>query len=269
MKFRLSRYGIGLGRSPENKSNDMRVLDSRGNDGHFTRGLAFFMVGLFSCEDTSTSKLTPTQTTETTKAPISTPSAASTSIAATTSEPAKPTPGAALDVNEPPSAAPPPQNKESAKLHSIGGGGTDEGTLSICGGCEHGKIGKGGGGGDGSGFGPKGTLPIKPQNPTASDGTASISGGIDKDVVRRVIRRAMPSIKFCYEQGLASKPNLSGKVVIDFTIATSGAVTSATATKGIDPEVDSCIVAKIAKLGFPAPSSEAKVVYPFTFSNTQ
>jgi outer membrane biosynthesis protein TonB len=94
-----------------------------------------------------------------------------------------------------------------------------------------------------------------------------VKGSLDKDVIRRVIRRAMPKIKFCYEASLEKSPNLAGKIVVDFTIGLDGKVTNSKPTSGIQPEVDDCVAKSIARLSFPVPQgdTEVRVVYPFIF----
>jgi pSer/pThr/pTyr-binding forkhead associated (FHA) protein len=150
----------------------------------------------------------------------------------------------------------------------IGGGGTGEGTLGL--GNEN-TVGKGGGGGDGSGIG-RGGAGFGGRTagaPEVTDGKADIKGSLDKDIIRRVIRRAMPGIKFCYEQALLSNPALAGKVKIFFVIAQNGAVSSASPTSGINSEVDSCVARKISQLSFPAPQGGGivEVTYPFIFQS--
>src|SRR4051812_47478989 len=49
-------------------------------------------------------------------------------------------------------------------------------------------------------------------------------GTLDKEVIRRVIRRHLPEVRFCYEKELARSPNLFGRVIVQFTIAGTGEV---------------------------------------------
>ena len=145
----------------------------------------------------------------------------------------------------------------------VGGGGTVDFALG-CGACE----------GDPN----KGAMKSKGADhdplagaPEVTDEKAEIKGALDKDVVRRAIRRAMPSLRYCYEQALAATPSLQGKVVVYFVIAANGAVTSSTTTKGIQADVDACVAKKIGLLSFPAPSDgkEVKVTYPFIFARVE
>ena len=154
------------------------------------------------------------------------------------------------------------ENEENA-LGGLYGGrpGGDEGGfgMGLRGtGTGEGTVGKGRGG-----FGGRST-----NAPDVVEGKAEVKGSLDKDIIRRVIRRAMPGIKFCYEQALLTAPTLAGKIKVFFVIAANGAVSSASTTKGIDKEVDACVARKISQLSFPAPQGGGivEVTYPFTFS---
>jgi tetratricopeptide (TPR) repeat protein len=106
--------------------------------------------------------------------------------------------------------------------------------------------------------------------PNVTMGIANIKGSLDKEIIRRVLRRAMPGIKFCYEQALQINPSLEGKVKIFFIIAPNGAVSSASPLSGIQTDVDSCVARKISQLSFPAPQGGGivEITYPFTFEPT-
>jgi hypothetical protein len=149
----------------------------------------------------------------------------------------------------------------------IGGGGTGEGTLGL---GNDNTIGKGGGGGNGSGLGRGngGFGNRTASGPDVVDGKADVKGSLDKEIIRRVIRRAINQIKFCYEQGLQTNPNLSGRVKIFFVISANGSVASASPVgAGVSSEVDQCVARKISQLSFPAPQGGGivEVTYPFTF----
>ena len=80
-----------------------------------------------------------------------------------------------------------------------GGGGTGEGTIGL---GNLGTIGKGGGGGYGSGYG-RGMGGIgtrRAGTPDVIPGTAQVRGSLDKEIIRRIIRRHINEVKYCYEQ---------------------------------------------------------------------
>ena len=63
-------------------------------------------------------------------------------------------------------------------------------------------------------------------------------------------------IKACYERALKRNPNLSGKVVIHWTITQAGTVSGVDVEQDTlgDAEVASCIKSLVARWRFPAPS---------------
>ncbi|HEV8320584.1 MAG TPA: AgmX/PglI C-terminal domain-containing protein [Myxococcota bacterium] len=152
-----------------------------------------------------------------------------------------------------------------------GGGGTGEGTIGLdYGGPD--TIGKGGGGGSGSGYG-KGAGSWGGHKSTAPDvvaGAPIIRGSLDKEIIRRVIRKHKNEIKYCYEKELTKKPDLHGKVKISFVIAPTGAVAKANSTESTlgNPAVDACVVDKVLRFIFPKPEGGGivEVSYPFVFN---
>ena len=111
----------------------------------------------------------------------------------------------------------------------------------------------------------------KPKPDLAATGTPTIPAQINRDEVKRVIKRAMPGIKFCYEQGLRQNAALGGKIRVRFVIASNGSVASSSAIDGIDASVDSCVANKISQLSFPMPEGGniAEITYPFIFQAAQ
>jgi hypothetical protein len=93
-------------------------------------------------------------------------------------------------------------------------------------------------------------------------------GDLDKVIIRRHIKAALPRIKLCYERALLTDPSLAGTVSTQFFISPSGAVTQANAT-GVDPAVASCVASVIKAIEFPKPEGGGgvQVNYPFTFRN--
>ena len=94
-----------------------------------------------------------------------------------------------------------------------------------------------------------------------------VRGGLDKEIVRRVVRQHLNEVRFCYEEALVRKPTLAGRVVTSFTIAPTGKViVSALQTSSLgEPSVEACIVAATRRWLFPQPSGGGLVAvsYPF------
>jgi hypothetical protein len=92
-----------------------------------------------------------------------------------------------------------------------------------------------------------------------------VSVGLDKETIRRVIRRARAGITFCYEQALLQSPTLSGEVRLHFVIAPNGSVAAVDILSGVQSAIDECIQRKLSQLVFPAPTGgqAVSVTYPF------
>jgi hypothetical protein len=150
------------------------------------------------------------------------------------------------------------------------GGGTSEGTIGL---GNLGTIGKGGvDGGNGSGYG-RGAGGLGGKRAKAPDvipGQATVRGNLDKEIVRRIIRRHINEVKYCYEQQLARLPGLRGRVTVQFTIAASGAVVAAVRQSSTlaNASAESCIVQAVRRWEFPKPLGGGMVMvsYPFVLT---
>ncbi len=148
-----------------------------------------------------------------------------------------------------------------------GGGGTGQGTIGL---GNAGLIGKGGGGGTGSGYG-RGTGAgfggAGKRVPRVRQAKAKVTGSIDKDIIRRIVRAHINEVRYCYNQGLVRDPNLEGKVTVKFTIAATGKVASSDVAKSTvdDTNVGRCIAKAVKRWKFPKPPGGGVVVvsYPF------
>lgn len=92
-------------------------------------------------------------------------------------------------------------------------------------------------------------------------------GGLDRNAIAAVINRHLSEVRFCYEQGLQKKPNLSGRVSMNFIIGPSGSVSTAkisNSSLGHAP-VENCIRDRLKTWKFPQPHGgvNVKVNYPF------
>jgi TonB family protein len=152
-----------------------------------------------------------------------------------------------------------------------GGGGTGEATLGV---GHLGTIGSGTGA-DGDGTGGYGHLAgvlhsRRPKVPEVLPGIASVRGTLDKEIIRRTIRRHINEIKFCYEQELTKRPNLSGRIMVQFAIAGTGQVISSvlqSSTIG-NAQVENCAVQAVRRWSFPQPQGGGLVMvtYPFVLA---
>lgn len=152
-----------------------------------------------------------------------------------------------------------------------GAGGTGLGTYGL---GTLGTMGRGSGGGDGDGYGTGygdgvGSLRAhRSRVPRVITGTgADVRGSLSREAIRRVVRRNIAQVRFCYEQGLQQNPSIEGRVTVSWIISPTGAVTStsvANTTLG-SAGVESCIANAVGRWSFPSPDGGGVVgvSYPF------
>ncbi len=148
-----------------------------------------------------------------------------------------------------------------------GGGGNALGIGGL------GTRGRGGGGGGKYGMaagqiGRKGRSDI-----SAGGGQAVIMGALDKSVIDAYIQRNLAKIRWCYEKELNKDPKLFGRIVINFIISGTGAVSSSKVNRTTmgNQNVESCVADQIKKIRFPAPKGGGIVIvnYPFVFKHSE
>ena len=104
--------------------------------------------------------------------------------------------------------------------------------------------------------------------PRLREGETRISGRLPPDTIQRVVRQNHPRFRLCYEKGLMTNPNLTGRVGVRFVIGSDGRVTHV-AEGGSDlpdPNVISCVSRAFYDIGFPKPEGGiVTVVYPIVF----
>ncbi|MEZ4408917.1 MAG: TonB family protein [Polyangiales bacterium] len=148
-----------------------------------------------------------------------------------------------------------------------GGGGTGEGTIGM---GSIGTMGHGSGTGSGQGYGSgagRGLRNRGTTGPTVRAAPPSVSGLLSPEAIRRVVLRNLGQVNRCYEQGLATSPNIAGRVVVRFVIGGTGTVIgSSVADSSIAvPSVGECIANAVRRWQFPAPEGNGVVTvnYPF------
>jgi TonB family protein len=156
-----------------------------------------------------------------------------------------------------------------------GGGGTGEHTIGVSILGTVGVVGPGSGPGSGPGRGPygRGVGGFRSRKATTPDpilGVASVRGMLDKEIIRRIVRRHLNEVKYCYEQALARQPQLDGRMVVQFTIAGTGNVLASVVQSSTlrSPAVEMCVVNAVKRWEFPSPEGRglAIVSYPFQFT---
>ena len=103
-------------------------------------------------------------------------------------------------------------------------------------------------------------------------GKASVEGTLDPSLIDRVVKNNLAGLKYCYEKELNLAPNLSGKVVVQFTIGLSGDVEEALIESSSlnHAQTEDCIVRRVRRWKFPRPQGDRVIVaYPFVFSKAK
>lgn len=151
-----------------------------------------------------------------------------------------------------------------------GGGGTGEGTIGL---GNTGLIGKGDGGGTGSGYGRGAGAGFGGRGvsvPTVRQAKATVTGALDRDIIRRIVRAHINEVRYCYNQGLARDPGLGGRVAVNFTIDGDGKVPVSVVGESTlkDDVVATCIALAVKRWTFPKPKSgTVEVNYPFVLDS--
>jgi len=100
---------------------------------------------------------------------------------------------------------------------------------------------------------------------------AEAIGGLDKALIAAVVQANIGQIKHCYEKQLLIDPNIYGKIVMDWVIASTGLVNKAAVKKTTmnNTTVENCIATKIKGWKFPQPKGGGNVIvtYPFLFKS--
>jgi hypothetical protein len=94
--------------------------------------------------------------------------------------------------------------------------------------------------------------PARKPRARVRQGTPMVTEGLPKEVVRRIVRRYLARMKYCYEKELNTDPDLGGKVMVDFAVNAEGQVTAASA-KGLNPAMEKCLVGAFRAMRFPKP----------------
>lgn len=104
-------------------------------------------------------------------------------------------------------------------------------------------------------------------SPRVVAGRAEVRGALDKEIIRRIVRRHLNEVKYCYQQGLSARTEPTGRVVIQFTIAGSGQVVMSVVQKSTlnNRPVETCIARAVRRWLFPKPRGGGIVIvsYPF------
>lgn len=103
-----------------------------------------------------------------------------------------------------------------------------------------------------------------------ASGESVVSGGLGKNIINQVMQQYLNQIRFCYEKGLNTDPNLKGKIVTRFVINRTGRVSRAAVLRHNlkNKSVRGCVLTVIKRIVFPEVEGGGivEVDYPFIFS---
>ena len=92
-----------------------------------------------------------------------------------------------------------------------------------------------------------------------------------QDDIRSKVNSVSSTLQSCYEGQLAGNPNLSGRVDTQFTISSTGKVSSVKITNSTlsNLVVEQCVVNTIQNIGFEVPATPGHCVvhWPFVFNS--
>ena len=106
--------------------------------------------------------------------------------------------------------------------------------------------------------------------PTVIPGNPTSTGGLDREIIQRIVRQHRREITHCYQQELQRNPDLAGRITMQWVITPSGNVATASVqeTTMNNRQVEQCMAQRIQRWVFPEPEGGGvvRVNYPFNFS---
>jgi TonB family protein len=170
---------------------------------------------------------------------------------------------------------------DAQKINNIGqirgaqGAGGKSDILSGANGFKVGAIGTAGKGGGNQGGYRKGSDlgdgGVGQGNIAIDDTETIVEGGLEKEVIAKIIKEHLGQIRYCYDRQLASDSALHGKVKVNFSIDSGGVVDSQSVGESTmnNAMIEECILRRIATWKFPKPKGGTKVLvsYPFLFKS--
>jgi len=106
------------------------------------------------------------------------------------------------------------------------------------------------------------------RDPEVIPGPVLVRGSLDKLVVRRTLRGHLDELRACYLPALKKKPELSGRVTVQFTLSAAGKVVDSVlqSSRLQDARVEKCVVKAFRGWEFPKPPGGDSVVVTHEFN---
>jgi len=109
-----------------------------------------------------------------------------------------------------------------------------------------------------------------PAKARADIGVPVVVGGLDTEIIRRIVQQHTAQVRYCYEKELVRTPGIMGEIVVKWVINGEGKVdrvrTAETQMK--NSNVENCVTTEIKTWVFPNPKGGGIVIVtqPFTFN---
>ena len=89
---------------------------------------------------------------------------------------------------------------------------------------------------------------------------------LDPEVVDAVIEEHVREVHYCYDREFRHRPDVSGRIVVEATIAPNGRVTDARIAESTirNSRVDACVLQTFSRFEFPEARAPTRVEHPFT-----
>jgi hypothetical protein len=118
----------------------------------------------------------------------------------------------------------------------------------------------------------KGTGQVKAVVREPPKASISVSGGMSREAVLKVVTAHLDEVRDCYERELLHNPSLTGKIVLEWVIQRDGSVRYAKiafTNIGHSSDLHICIQAQVKTWIFPKPTTNEEVVvsFPLLFEN--
>ncbi|MFK7999298.1 MAG: AgmX/PglI C-terminal domain-containing protein [Polyangiales bacterium] len=108
------------------------------------------------------------------------------------------------------------------------------------------------------------------RTPRVRPGSLDVRGGLASDIVRRVVRRHLSELRFCYQQVLAQRPRAQGALTLELVVSAVGTVPRTSASGAGDDlaPVAACFARVARRWRFPSPTSAGVVLVRYSFALT-
>lgn len=120
-----------------------------------------------------------------------------------------------------------------------------------------------------SSMGTTGRLGRRDGVPRVRQGKLTATEGLDRDIIRRIVRAHINELRHCYNTALKEDPTLGGEVTVAFDINANGKTGQAEVAKLSIPDKDMtvCVLEAFERWKFPKPKNGAtvRVRYPVSF----